>query len=43
MTEYDVEETSGMTYQSDWKMKREDAINRVKWRDSAYVLSRNMR
>ena len=37
-----VEETSGGAYQSNWTEKW-DAIDRAKWRDGVYELSRNVR
>ena len=41
MTKYDLENTSGRAYQSDWNEK--DAIDRTKCRDGIYKLSRQMR
>ena len=41
--EYDVEETSGGAYQSDWTEKGKDAIDRVKRRNGVYELSRSTR
>ena len=41
-TACEVKETSGEAYQSDWN-KKEDAIDRVKWRNGVYKLSRSTR
>ena len=40
-TEYDVEETSGGAYQSNWTEK--DATDRVKWRNGVNELLRSTR
>ena len=40
--EYDVKETSGEAFQSDWT-EQEDAVDRVKWRNGVYKLSKSTR
>ena len=42
VTKYDVEETSGGAYQSHWTEKG-DFIDRAKWHDGVYKLSRGTR